>query len=743
MSCQFCSLKGSCGLATNEATPQAAVPPRWYMVGTPNTGKTSLINAIAGSTLEIGNWSGTTLEVAHAQAHLACGRVELIDLPGAYTLAGSAPDEEALLPALNADREAMVVNVVDATNLTRDLTLTLELAELEIPMVVALNLVDQAEKQGIRVDTEDLSARLGVPVVTVKANLGHGVGDLLTAASRAGRGAARVAYPAAIEASIGRLLPHAASRWHAIAALTGEFEGAVEGALETTSGATRGAQAAVGQQARAHGGSNAAVALPVMAGASAGATGSLAARAAGERANLLAAGIDAFLDVAEARHRLAHALSGGATRPLDASDHPGDRVDQLLLHPVVGPFALLGGLALTFHLTFALSSPWVDFLGVVQGVLAGWADALPLPDLLSSFLSGAVIEGVGTVVAFVPVLFTLYALLGFLENAGLLARVAYLADGLMRRLGLPGRAVLPMVLSLGCTVPAVQATKMLEQPRDRLRVALALPSIPCGARLPVFVLLTAAFVPQYAGLTLTALYVGGFLASILTAVLFRGVFRGESATGMMELPAYRLPPFRLVFRLAWIRTKAFLTSAGGPILLVVTLVWALLAFELPSGVSLFEAVARSLAPLFAPIGLEDWRVVGALIPGMIAKEVMIGSMALTFAMGTDTASSLGFLAGLQDVAIGLWDAVRGTLTGLWGSVLATDVPDGALAGRLAGTLPLASALSLMAFSLLYVPCMATLAAIRKAFGARYAVLSAVYQLGLAYLAGLVLFQLFR
>ncbi len=735
MSCRFCSLQSSCALATPQGdAPHGAVPLRWFMVGTPNTGKTSLINAISGSSLEVGNWSGTTLDLAHARANLACGEVELVDLPGAYTLAGSAPDEEILLPALLADPSALVVNVVDATNLTRDLTLTLELAELGVPMVVALNLVDQAEKQGIAIDVKDLEANLGVPVVIVKANVGRGIGELVTAASRAGVGAAKVPYPQELEQAIGRLLPLTESRWHAIAALTGELD------ADAMMHANALQPAAIG-----HGSDTVATLPPVgpQDGVSLPTVPNLAARAEAERGSLLASGLDPFLDVSEARHRLAHAFSGGATRPLHAADSAGDRVDRLILHPVVGPFALLGGLALTFHLTFALSSPWVDFLGVVQGVLAGWAEALPLPGLLSGFLAGAVIEGVGTVIAFVPVLFTLYALLGFLENAGLLARVAYLADGLMRRLGLPGRAVLPMVLSLGCTVPAVQATKMLEQPRDRLRVALAIPSIPCGARLPVFVLLAAAFVPQYAGLVLTGLYVAGFLATLLTALLFRGALKGETATGVMELPAYRLPPFSLVFRLAWIRTKAFLTSAGGPILAVVAVVWALLAFNLPNGVSVFEFVARGMAPLFAPIGLEDWRVVGALIPGTIAKEVMIGSMALTFATGAEASSALGFMAGLQDVFIGFWDAIRGTLTGLWGSVLATDAPDGALGSRLAGTLSLASALSLMVFSLLYVPCMATLAAISKAFGRRYALLSAGYQLGLAYLAGFLVYQLFR
>jgi ferrous iron transport protein B len=692
------------------------------MVGTPNVGKTSLINAVSGSRLEIGNWPGTTLEVASATARLGCGPVELVDLPGAYTLAGSAPDEEVLLPALEQDEGALVVNVVDATHLARDLTLTLELAELGRPMVVALNLVDQAAQRGVQVDPRALEAELGVPVVTVRAHTGGGVDELVAAAGRAAVAGIRVRYAPPVEAAAGRLQAHLASRWHALATLTGDLDAAVAPAVAVPA-------------ARAAG-----VALPMAPGAG-GSVPFDAARVDAERNALLGAGVDAFLDVGEGRHRLASRLADVASRPLAHGDDPGDRIDRALLHPLIGPFALVGGLALTFHLTFALSDPWVGFLGVVQGVLAGWVEALPLPALLASFLSGAVIEGVGTVVAFVPVLFTLYALLGFLENAGLLARVAYLADGLMRRLGLPGRAVLPMVLSLGCTVPAVQSVRMLDEPRDRLRVALAIPSIPCGARLPVFVLLAAAFVPRYAGLVLTGLYLAGFVVAILSAFLFRRVLPGEAASGAMELPAYRLPPMRLVLRLAWLRTKAFLQGAGGPILVVVALVWALLAFTLPSGVSVFEAVARSLAPLFAPIGLGDWRVVGALIPGTVAKEVMIGSLALTFT-GAEASVPLGFLAGLREVAVGLFDAVRGTLTGLWGSVLAAEAPDGALGSRLGTALPLASGLSLMVFSLLYVPCVATLSAIAKLFGRRWALVSIAWQLTVAYVAAGAVFLLF-
>lgn len=727
MSCARCELAPACAGATIEGDGVPAVPGRWLMVGTPNVGKTSLINAIAGSRLEIGNWPGTTLEVARARTTLACGPVELIDLPGAYTLAGSAPDEEILLPALDEDEQALVVNVVDATHLARDLTLTLELAELGRPMIVALNLVDQAARSGRSVDERALERELGVPVIRIRPHLDGGAAALVAAASRAAVPSVHVPYVQSIESAVGRLRPHLASRWHAVATLADDLTPARAAATDRSTGFADPNPPTV----RAADGGVTAIDAPADASRSL-----KAARIEQERSALLAAGVDAFLDVGEARHRVASRIAGQAERTGLERERPGERVDRWLLNPWFGPFALIGGLALTFHLTFALSDPWVGFLGVLQEVLNGWVAALPLPGLAASFLAGAVVDGVGTVVSFVPVLFTLYALLGFLENAGLLARVAYLADGLMRQLGLPGRAVLPMVLSLGCTVPAVQSVRMLDEPRDRLRVALALPSIPCGARLPVFVLLAAAFVPQHAGLVLTGLYVTGFAASILAAFVFRRIVPGEAASGAMELPDYRLPPLRLVLRLAWVRTRAFLRSAGGPILLVVALVWALLALSLSDGTSVFEAVSRALAPVFAPIGLGDWRIVGALIPGTVAKEVMIGSLALTFT-GAEATAPLSFVAGLAQAGAGFLEALRGTLAGLWGSVLATEAPDGALGSRLGASLPLATGMALMVFSLLYVPCVATLGAIGKAFGGRWVVASIAWQLALAYgLAGL-------
>jgi len=665
----------------------------WCLVGTPNVGKSSLINAVAGSRLQVGNWSGTTVEVACARARVGSLDVTLVDLPGAYALAGTSSEELLVLPALRSNPDALVIDVVDANHLARDLSLTLELGELGRPLIVVVNLVEQAGAKGIAIDADALSRALGVPVVALRDHRRHGADAVAHSARTARVPTFTVTYPAPVEAAASRLAELAPDRWTALAWLSDE--------------------------------------APVPP--------AFAARVAAERRALDEAGIDAFLAVAEARHVAAHAVSREVLSIERGRRDPAEAVDRWLLHPVAGPCALVAGLALTFHLTFALSDPWVGFLGVVQEVLAGWVAALTLPPLIASFLAGALIEGVGTVVAFVPVLFVLYVLLGILENAGILARVAFLADGLMRAVGLPGRAVLPMVLAIGCTVPAIQSTRSLESRGDRLRVALALPSIPCGARLPVFVLLAAAFVPAFAALVVTALYVLGFGVAILSALLFRRLLREPAGVGAMELPSYRWPPLRLVMQLAWARTRSFLQSAGGPILIAVVAVWALLEVQLPSGVGLFESLSQSLVPLFAPLGFGDWRIVGALIPATVAKEVAIGSLALTL-VGAEAAAPIGVLEGLAALASGFFEALAGTVAGLWGMAGPAAI-DAMLGERLAGVLSTGGAVALMVFMLLYVPCVATLAALRRSFGTRWMLLSVGYQFGVAYLAAWAVFAL--
>jgi len=671
---------------------------RIVTVGNPNTGKTTLINALAGSDLKVGNWPGTTVERLEAALRLPQGEVRLVDLPGAYGLAPTTPEEALTAQELLRNPPDLVVNVVDAGNLERNLHLTLELAELGLPMVVALNLMDEAAAKGYTLDPAALERELGVPVVPLVASRGEGTEALLQALAHAAVPRLQVRYPDALERAaheLARRLDHPASRWLALALLAGE-----EVPLELDEEAL--------------------------------------ALARGLRAELERAGIDPFLEIENARYTRAHELAQGTLVGAQPRLTLTDRVDRWVLHPLLGGPIFLLGMLLAFRFTFLFSTPWVDFIGTLQEVLAGWIQHLPLPPLALSFLADGLVGGVGTVISFAPVLFFLYLALAFLETSGFLARAAFIADRMMLLAGLPGRAFIPLILGFGCNVPAVYATRILTSRIDRLRVALAVPFMSCSARLVVFTLFAAVFFPKQAALVVFALYVLGMAVGILSAWVLGRLAGQPPSTGLMELPPYRLPTLRVVIKQAWARTRSFLEGAGGPILLAVLFVWLLL--NLPPGDlehSLYARAAGWLAPLFAPLGIVDWRLLGALIPGFVAKEVVVGTLAVSY-LGAEPTAALGFLQGLGQILATLWASLLTTLGAVPALVgfpqLAPPSPDAptALQAALGAALGPAAALAYMVYVLLYTPCVATVAAIKNEFGRAWALVAVVYELIVAW-----------
>ncbi len=673
---------------------------RMVTIGNPNTGKTTLINALAGSDLKVGNWPGTTVERLEATLRLPGKELLLVDLPGTYSLSPTTPEEALAARELLANPPDVVVNVVDAGNLERNLHLTLELAELGLPVVLAMNLMDEAAAKGYTLDPAALEKELGVPVIPLVASRGAGIEKLLGSLDQARVPALQVRYPGALESAVRELasrLEHPARRWIALALLAGE-----EVPLEL--------DPAVQEFARSR------------------------------RAELERAGIDPYLEIENARYTRAHEL---AQRVLVGSEPRltlTDRVDRWVLHPLLGGPIFLLGMLLAFRFTFLFSTPWVDFIGGLQEVLAGWIRALPLPPLAVSFLADGLIGGVGTVISFAPVLFFLYLALAFLETSGFLARAAFIADRMMLLAGLPGRAFIPLILGFGCNVPAVYATRVLTGRLDRLRVAMAVPFMSCSARLPVFVLLAAVFFPEQASLVVFGLYLLGMMVGLLTAWLIGRAAGAAPSSGLMELPPYRLPAARVVLKQAWARTRSFLTGAGGFITLAVVVIWALL--NLPPGTdmthSYYVLLSSALKPLFAPLGVDDWRLLGALIPGFVAKEVVAGTLALSY-LGAEPSAALGLLQGLGQIIAGFWSSVLATLgavPALFGLPQlvppAADEPT-ALQLALASAITPAAALAYMVYVLLYTPCVATLAAIRHEFGRGWALIAVVYELIVAWL----------
>ncbi len=669
---------------------------RIALLGNPNTGKTTLINALAGTRLQVGNWPGTTVEKLEARL----GDLTLVDLPGTYSLFATTPEERLARDALLADPPDALLVVLDAGNLERNLPLALEATELGIPMAVVLNLFDEAREKGYDLDPARLEALLGVPVVATVASRGEGVDRLIEAVQTAPVPAPAVIYPPAIERALAR----------------------VAGAIDAPAARAIAALLLAGEP----------VAAPE--------TARKAAEAA--RKELAALGLDPFLEITGARYARARELFQQTLRGHNPRPTLTDRLDRFVLHPVLGPVLFLLGMLFVFRFTFLLSAPWVDFIGGVQEVLAGWTYGLGLPGLLASFLADGLVAGVGTVLAFAPVLFFLYLAMSFLEASGFLARSAFIADRLMHAAGLPGRAFIPLVLGFGCNVPAVYATRTLESFADRLRTALAIPFMACSARLPVFALFAAVFFRERAALVVFALYLLGLAVGLLTAWLLGRFGRLEPSTGVMELPPYRLPRARVLLLQAHARTMSFVKGATGPILLAMVLIWALL--HLPPGPleqSLYARVAGALAHLFAPLGLGDWRLVGALIPGFIAKEVVVGALGVSF-LGAAPPDALGFLAGLGQLAAAFLAALQGTLAALLALFGLPSLPAAAggptaLQAALRGAVTAKAALVYLVFVLLYTPCVATLFALRQELGRRWTTFSVGYQLTVAYLVALL------
>jgi len=384
-------------------------------------------------------------------------------------------------------------------------------------------------------------------------------------------------------------------------------------------------------------------------------------------------------------------------------------------------------------------------------VLSGWLAAHPFPALLQSFLSDGVVDGAGTVMAFAPVLFLLYLAMAFLETSGLLARTAFVCDRFMKLAGLPGRALIPLILGFGCNVPAIYAARAMPHFGDRLRVALAIPFMACSARLTVFVLFSAIFFPHNASWVVFGLYLLGLAVGLGTAWLLKHFIPMETdPSGIMELPSYRWPTWGAVLRTAWLRTRSFLVDATGPIMVTVLVIWALHHVPLSASPerSWFARTSQALTVTLKPIGVTDWRLTGALIPGFIAKEVVVGTLGVTY-LGAEPSAPLSAGAGatqlLQGFGTALWETVKAAPR-----VLGIPVPEkaeedvpGSLRSAIAASITTAGALGYLVFVLLYTPCVATVAAIRHEFGTRWALISLVWQMGVAYSLAVIAYQIAR
>ncbi len=731
------------------------------LAGNPNAGKTSLFNALTGFRQHVGNWPGKTVEKKSGQVRVDGRTLELIDLPGTYSLTPFSPEELITRSYLLAERPDVVICVLDAANLERNLYLTVQILEMGQPVIIALNMMDAAQARGLQIDTQTLSARLGVPVIPTVASRAQGMEGLLQAANGATTTVARTGagwrldYGRDLETEITRLCQIMAqypaigqlypARWLALKLLEQDPE------LQTTLLSVPGGPALL---------THTQMSLHQLS------------QTAGEDVDVL---------IADRRYTWIHALvqeTVTQTRPHNAS--LSDRLDRIVLHRRLGIPIFLALMWVVFKITAESSAPLVDWIdGVVNGPVARWGVAgltavgLQNTWLASLFVDG-LIAGVGGVLVFIPVLVFLYLALAALEDSGYMARAAFVMDRWMSRLGLHGKSFLPMLVGFGCSVPAIYATRTLENEKDRILTGLLVPFMSCGARLPVYVLFAAIFFPQQAGLVIFGLYLLGIVTAVLLGILLKHtLFHGQEQSGLvMELPPYRLPSLRGLWFHTWARVRAFLRHAATLILLASLVIWFLKAIPvrgdsgfgdtatsaaLNAGVSdsLFAAVSQTLTPILEPLGFGSWQASGALLTGLVAKEVVITTLAQTYAIADDAADETAptFLEDVLWIGQSFMQAIIDTLKtlpGILGINLSGDdaepEPTGLMAAiqqeftQTSGGHAAAAGLAFMVFILIYTPCIVAISAEKQELGARWMWLSIGGQLLLAWLLAWLVFQ---
>lgn len=745
------------------------------LAGNPNVGKSSIFNALTGSHQHVGNWPGKTVEKKEGRLRLGDRDILVVDLPGTYSLTAYSVEEIIARDYIVNERPTAVVAVIDASNLERNLYLVAQLVEMQVPVIIALNMVDIAASRGLRINAKRLSQLLGgVPVVETVGNRSLGLDQLKEAIRRVTEHPAPPPIPyhyhgvlgeetAALEAQLrsdGGLRAHYQPRWLATKLL--EADGAVLAALETQ-GMTDLLQAAEAARARIE----------------------------------AATGEDAETLIADQRYAfIGQVIDTVLTRPSQAVVTTSDKIDRVVTHRVWGLPIFLVAMWLVFQFTASVSAPLVDWVDTfINETLYGWALALLTAVRLdgtwmAALVTDGVMKGVGGVVVFVPVLLFLYMALAVLENSGYMARGAFVMDRVMRWMGLHGKSFLPMIVGFGCTVPAVYATRVLENERDRKLTGFLATFMSCGARLPVYVLIGTAFFGAASGNLVFAMYLLGIAVALSTAFAFkRTVYKGKPPTPfVMELPPYRVPRPRDVWRSTWLRTKAFLVKAGTVIFTVSIVLWLLMAIPASPGKgsfndiapedSVFGVLSGAVAPVFRPTGFDSWQAAGSLITGFLAKEVVVATMNQIY-VGAGAAED----AGETESPISFVDDVVGSLADLARALALTvqeavnivprtlnlipglDVPEvrffgdaekeesptalqAALVASFSETAGSAAAgkvaaVAFTVFVLLYVPCMAATAAMRHEFGARWMWAQVGFTLTLAWLAAVLVFQVGR
>lgn len=656
------------------------------LTGNPNVGKTSIFNAITGSRQHVGNWPGVTVERKMGKRVHDGIEMQIVDLPGTYSLTAYSLDEIIARDFIIEERPDVVVQVIDATNLERNLYLTTQLMELGVRLVIALNMTDLAIAKGDSIDAQKMQEFLEIPVISTVASRGGGIKELLDAITgelhRPGPTENIFSYEEGIEYKVSELrsilesdpfFAHYPSRWFSMKLLEGD-ENIIKKAQESD-------------------------------------------RYPQIRRTLDKADPDEMeAKIADQRYATIQTMLRQVCNINTSRLSGSDMVDRVVTNKYLGIPIFLTLMWAAFELTFTFATPFMNMIDIFFGWLAETTAESISIGWLASLAGEGIVAGVGSVLIFLPNILLLFFMLSLLEDSGYMARAAFIMDRVMGKIGLHGKSFIPLIMGFGCNVPAIMATRTIEDPRDRLVTILVAPFVSCGARLPVYVLLAGAFFGRDAGIVIFGLYALGILVAVLSAKFMRSsVLKGEDSPFIMELPDYRLPTLKGSLIHMWERGKIYLKKAGGIILIGVVGVWLLASIPAPgsggtfgseeiygTSDSLIGLIGHAIEPLVAPLGF-DWKIAVALVFGIVAKEIVVGSMGVLYGAGEDEQNLSAILA-------------AGAMTPLIG-------------------------LGLMVFTLLYAPCFACIGVIKRETGSwKWTLFQLVYGTGLAWTFAFILYQ---
>ena len=659
------------------------------LAGNQNSGKTTLYNNLTGSNQHVGNFPGVTIEKKEGQLK-KYKDISLVDLPGIYSLSPYTMEEVVTRDFLLKENPDLILNIVDATNIERNLYLTLQLMDLSIPIVIALNMMDEVTASGNSIDVKKLSCHLGVPVVPISASKGEGISELIDVVIKTVK---EKSSPKKLDFCVGEV--HKAI--HSISHL-------------------------IDEQAEAAG-------YPVRFAATKLVEGDeptiKSLKITENQLHIIehvvkdmeaALQTDREAALADMRYcYIEQICSETVVKKQETKEQQrSEKIDEVLTHKYFGIPIFFGIMFFIFWMTFnvigaPLQGLLEELIGAITEITSNAMIAFDVSDWLHSLVIGGIFAGVGSVLSFLPLIVILFFFLSLLEDSGYMARVAFLMDKLLRKIGLSGRSFVPMLIGFGCSVPAIMATRTLASERDRKMTIVLTPFMSCSAKLPIYGMITVAFFPDNAAIVMIGLYIMGIIAAVISGLLLKNtIFKGEPVPFVMELPAYRIPSRRSVLIHMWEKGKDFIQRAFTVIFLGTIIIWFLQSFNWSfdmvedSSNSILAYLGSLIAPIFIPLGFNDWRASTALITGLTAKEAVVSTLSVLTGAVTDSQ--------LSEVMFTMFSPL--------------------------------SAFAFLTFVLLYMPCIAAFAATKRELGSlKYAALAALYQTVTAFIAGMLVYQI--